>query len=662
MNLNNKNIKKDPSKKEIELILKLFNSKKFTKAKQEVDKKIINYQNSPILYNILGAILAAENKSDQAILSYKKAIKNNSNYAEAYNNLGITLLKLKKSNEATQYFKDAIKLKNDFAEAFNNLGNAILETDGAELSIQYYEKAIQIRSNYAEAFYNLGNANYNLNKKEIALKNFSQALKINPKYAEAHNNLGILYCDLNMFDKAMDSYNAAIKIKPNSKFYNNLGSLFTNLNKFEEASLTFNKAIEIKPDYAIAYSNLLLNLNYKTNFNNKEYLLVAKKFGLNCKSIKEDFFIKHRYEKKPKKLALGFLSADFGNHPGGFFSLSTIKEFKKKNFDLVAYSTTNRKDDYSHSFKKLFTKWNSVEKKSDKEIIELIINDGIHILIDHQGHTSNNRLPIFIYKPAPIQITWLGQGSSGIKEIDYMIGSNHTISQDEEKDYIEKIIRLPEISQCFTPPEFDLNIKSLPAIKNNFITFGCLNKITKINEQVIALWSKILLSNTNTKLLIKSKNLGDFTVAKNIIESFKNKNIEKDRLILRGESKTRKEVLETYNEIDIALDPFPFQGNTSTCEALWMGVPVLTLKGNRYLSHFGESINANLNLHNWIAKNESEYLSKAINFASDVNFLSTVRKNLRKKFLQSPVCDAQRFTEHFSKILWDIWNKHCSQN
>ncbi len=658
MNLNNKDIKNDPHKKNIELILKLFNSKKFTKAKQEIDKQIIYYQNSSILYNILGAILAAENKADQAIESYKKAININSNYAEAYNNLGITLLKLKKLNEAVHCFKDAIKLKNNFAEAFNNLGNAILETEGAEKSIQYYEKAVQIKPNYAEAFYNLGNANYDLNKKETALKKFVQALKIKPNYAEVHNNLGILYCDLNMFDKAMNSYNTAIKITSNPKFYNNLGNLFINLKKFDEAATFFYKAIKIKPDYAIAYSNLLLNLNYKTNFDNGEYSSVAKKFRLNCKSIKEDLSFKYRYKKQPKKLVLGFISADFGNHPGGFFSLSTLRELKKKNFDLVAYSTTNRKDQYSQNFKKLFTKWNLIEKKNDKEAVEVIFNDGIHILIDHQGHTSNNRLPIFFYKPAPIQITWLGQGSSGIKEIDYMIGSNHTILKNEEKYYIEKIIRFPEISQCFTPPEFNISIKPLPSIKNNFITFGCLNKITKINEQVIALWSKILLSNKDAKLLIKSKNLGDFTIERNIIESFKSKNIEKSRLILRGESKTRKEVLETYNDIDIALDPFPFQGNTSTCEAIWMGVPVITLRGNRYLSRFGESINVNLNLHDWIAENESEYLSKAINFSSDINLLSRIRKNLRKNLLHSPVCDAPRFAENFSKILWNLWKKH----
>ena len=325
---------------------------------------------------------------------------------------------------------------------------------------------------------------------------------------------------------------------------------------------------------------------------------------------------------------------------------------------MVAYSTTNRKDQYSQNFKKLFTKWNLIEKKSDKEAVETIFNDGIHILIDHQGHTSNNRLPLFFYKPAPIQITWLGQGSSGIKEIDYMIGSNHTILKNEEKYYVEKIIRFPEISQCFTPPEFNISIKPLPAIKNNFITFGCLNKITKINEQVITLWSQILLSNKDAKLLIKSKNLGDSSIEKNIIDSFKSKNIEKSRLILRGESKTRKEVLETYNDIDIALDPFPFQGNTSTCEAVWMGVPVITLRGNRYLSRFGESININLNLHDWIAENESEYLSKAINFSSDINLLSKIRKNLRKNLLQSPVCDAPRFAENFSKILWNLWKKH----
>ena len=402
-------------------------------------------------------------------------------------------------------------------------------------------------------------------------------------------------------------------------------------------------------------------MNYKTNFDPDLYLSESKKFRSNCKSIKKDLSFKHQYEKKPKKLRLGLVSADFGNHPGGFFTLNTLRELRKKNFELIAYSNKDRKDEFSHHFKPLFSKWYSIAKKKDDEVVEQIFKDGIHILIELQGHSAENRIPVFMYKAAPIQVSWLSTGTLGVSEIDYLIGSPHITPKEEENHFIEKIWRLPEITQCFTPPDFELQITSLPAVNNNFITFGSVNKLSKMNDDVIALWSKILLSVSNSKILLSNNYFDNQKIVENTFKRFEKHKINKNRLILQGESRTRKELLEVYNKIDIALDPFPFQGNTTTCEAVWMGVPVITLKGNRYIFHFGESINANLNMHEWIAEDSKEYVSKAIKFSSDINQLSKIRMNLRKIALQSPVFDAQRFSDHFSKMLWKMWEKFNSK-
>ena len=403
------------------------------------------------------------------------------------------------------------------------------------------------------------------------------------------------------------------------------------------------------------YKKYNLEILVSDDFSLDNTLLEAKKFRSNCKLIKKNLSFKYNYEKNPKKLRLGFVSSDFGNHPGGYFTLGLLRELRKKNFELVAYPTIERKDELSHHFKPLFSKWRLIKKKDDENVVKQIINDGIHILIDLQGHSAKNRLPIFIYKPAPVQVTWLGQGSTGISEIDYFIGSNHITPKDEEKHYVEKVLRLPEISQCFTPPDFDLKIENLPAIKNNFITFGCVNKLAKVNDDVIALWSKILLSVPNSKLLLKNKLLNSKEIIDTTIQRFKKQNVKKEQLILEGESKTRKELLNIYNKIDIALDPFPFQGNTTSIEALWMGVPIITLKGNRYISHFGESINSNLNMSNWIAENYADYILKAKKFSSDINELSKIRTRLRQSCLQSPVFDSKRFSQHFDQMLWKIW-------
>ena len=556
-----KNKQKEPDSKHIKAILDLFNLKKFEEAKKEVDLLISRFQNSSILRNILGAILAEENQHVLAILKYKESIKINPSYAEAYNNLGISLEKLNKYKE----------------------------------SIEKFEKAISLKKNFFSAKINL------------------------------------------------------------SVVCNNYGNLLSQLGRFNEANHSYIKGIKIRPDYAIAYSNLLFNLNFENNFDQKLYLSWAEKFIQNCKKFKNTN-LKYNYDKKPKKLKIGCVSADFGEHPGGHFTLSTLRNLSKQNFELVCYSTYDRKDNISRQFKNLFFKWNSIQNKSDKEVASQILEDKIHILIDMQGHSARNRLPVFFYKAAPIQATWLGQGTSGILEMDYFIGSPETTPKEEEKYYVEKVLRLPEISQCLTVPEFELDVSDLPAKKNNFITFGSFNQLSKINNEVISLWSDILLSVKNSKLFLKSQELSNKKILEDLKEKFKKFQINHDRLILEGKSKSRKEVLETYRRVDISLDPFPFQGNTSTCESIWMGVPVLTLKGNRYLFHFGESINSNLNMKEWIADNKENYLEKAIKFSSDLENLSKIRMRLREEALISPVFDSNRFSKHFGKLLWKIWD------
>ena len=649
-------MQKDPNQEEINFVLNLLSLNKLEEAKKEITKKMLQYKKSSILFNLLGAVLANQKNFDEAIENYQKSIEINPKYAQAYNNLGIVFHKKNKIEEAIENYKKAINLKNNFPEAFNNLGSAVRDSQKKkEEAIPYFEKAIQINPNYAEPFNNLGLIYQSLNFNERAIENYKKAVKIKPDFVEAYNNLAELLSEASEFEESLKSYKKILEIKPNSEnTYNNLGNLLNSLGKYEEATTAYEKAIKIKPDFAIAHSNLLLNLNYEFNFDHNNYLKKAKEFKLNC-SPKKKISIKYKYKKNPDKLRIGFVSSDFGNHPGGYFSLSTLKELRKKNFELIAYSTADRNDELSANFRSIFAKWNSIEKIKDEKIVENILNDEIHILIEMQGHSGKNRLPLFIYKPAPIQVSWLSQGTTGISEIDYLIGSSYITPKNEEDHFVETIWRLPNITQCFTLPDFDLKINSLPAIKKNFITFGCVNKLNKINNKVISLWSKILISVNKSKLVLKTKGLENKSVYKNILDKFKKNNIEEDRLILIGESKTRKEVLNIYNEIDIALDPFPFQGNTSTIEAIWMGVPVLVLKGDRFLSHFGESINSNLNMYNWIANNDEDYVDKAVKFSSDIQQLKQIRENLRSKALESPIFDFVKFGENFSEMLWKMW-------
>ena len=246
-------------------------------------------------------------------------------------------------------------------------------------------------------------------------------------------------------------------------------------------------------------------------------------------------------------------------------------------------------------------------------------------------------------------------------EIDYFIGSHHITPVEDSEHFVERILKLPEISQCFTPPDFEVTINSLPALKNNFVTFGCLNKSTKINDDVILLWSEILNRVGNSKLFLKSKQLDNLIVVNNIKEKFKKNGINAEKIITEGKSNTRKEILKKYNQIDIALDPFPYPGVTTSLEANWMGVPLLTKKGNNFYSRIGTSINKNLSMEDWIANDDEDYVLKAVSKVSDLKKLFQIKKELRNKFLKSPLCDATRYVKHFENSLSLMWQTYLDK-
>jgi len=455
-----------------------------------------------------------------------------------------------------------------------------------------------------------------------------------------------------------------LKIKPHYlDAYFDLGQALVSVGQFEEAIKNFQKVIDLKPDLSLAYNNIFFTLMYMEKDNHNFFLSLTKKFRSSIKNIDKNLLIKYQFENKPKKLRIGFVSGDFWSHPVGYLLLDTLKNLKNKNLELVAYSNFSKKDDVSIKLKSYFNYWHEIEDKKDIEVINQIRKDKINILFDLAGHSAKNRLTVFMNNPAPMQISWAGYpGFVGIPEIDYVIGDRYVTPEQENNFFTEKVYLLPNIWMCFTPPKYEVEIKELPAIKNKYVTFGSFNNLPKINKEVVFLWSKILKAVPKSKIFLKSHVLNDSYFKKLIINNFEKNNINADSIILEGRS-TRKEYLACYNKIDIALDPFPWSGGISTWEAIWMGVPVLTKKGyKRFVSHQTESINYNAEMSDWVAKDENEYLDKAIKFASNINLLAKIRRNLRKKTLKLPVFNSTLFAKEFNIALWKIWDNFIKQN
>ncbi len=615
-------------------------------------------------YN-LGNTLAKLGHDNEAVVHYHHAITLNPVYALAYNNLGIALANLGEFSAAVASYDHALQIQPDFFEAYSNCGNALTAIGDFDRAVANYRQALELHPNDAHVLSNMGNALTDLGRLGDAVENYQQAIHFKPDLADAHNNLGNALKDLGQIDDAVASYHRALSINPNfSEAYCNLGNALTDLGQLDDATKYYLRAIEINPSNMTARSALLFIRNYLSNQSIQVLSEQARCFGEIAKAHARPFTSWPNPPQTSRRLRIGFVSPDFRAHPVGYFIesvLAALASSKEDRTEIFAYSNHFISDALTARIKTCCDGWYSTVGVSDVQLANQIRNDRIDILIDLSGHTAKNRLPMFAWKPAPVQATWLGYfATTGIAEIDYLIADPWIAPESIENQFSEKILRLPESYLCFTPPDVDVQVNSLPALTNGHITFGCFNNLTKMNEAVVELWARVLLTVPDSSLFLKTRALNNAEARERVLERFAVHGVKNERLILEGAA-PRAELLAAYRRVDIALDPFPYPGGTTSVEALWMAVPVLTLTGDSFLSHMGESILQNAGLPDWIAADENDYVARAATHAHDLNRLVTLRSSLRQQVLASPLFDAQRFAHFFELALREMWVNWCEQ-
>jgi predicted O-linked N-acetylglucosamine transferase (SPINDLY family) len=653
-----------PTPAECNQVAALFSAGRHEEMEHRARLLLERYPASGFVWKALSISLLVRGK--EALPAFQKAAKFLPNDAEAQLNLGNALKNLGQLDQAVTSYRRALEIKPNYAEAHSNLGNALKNLGHLDRAVASYRRALEIKPDYAVAHSNLGNALNNLGLLDEAVASHRRALEIKPDYAEAHINLGVAFLGLGQLENSVASYRRALEIKPDLvEAHIGLGSALQDLGQLDDAMASFRRALEIKPDDAQAHSDLLLLHNYLCDQPAAVMLADARRFGdLAARQARPHTGWRNAPEAG-KCLRVGWVSGDLRAHPVGYFVEGVMAELASSfsgRLELVAYSSHFHADVLTARIKACCHGWRSAAGLSDEALARQIRDDGIDILIDLAGHTAHNRLPMFAWKPAPVQATWLGfLGTTGVSAIDYLIADPWTLPVTEEENFNEKIWRLPETYLCFTPPSDDIPVSALPAGSDGFITFGCFNNLTKINNAVVALWARLLDSVPGSRLLLKVKQLDDPSARQDIVERFARQGIGEQRLILEGSVKQRVEHLATYQRVDIALDPFPYPGITTSAESLWMGVPVLTLAGQSFLSRQGVGILMNAGLPDWIAVDADDYVAKALAHASDLSRLATLRSGLRQQVLASPLFDAPRFAGNFEAALRGMWTHWCYQ-
>ncbi len=561
--------------------------------------------------------------------------------------------------QASELYRAILEIDPDHSAAHYSLG-LIAGIEGDESSaLARFERAIAGQPHEPAYYYNYATLLHRRARFDEAIRHYGTALSLNPQHAGALNNLGAILLLRGETAAAEEKLRHALRIQPdNVNALTNIGNIRKDQGEPEDAIAWYRRALATDPRYAVAGSNLLLCMLYSNSYS------AAQIFKEHCargravsEAISDSIHASVADAHPDRPLRIGYVSPDLRRHSVAYFFEPILAAHNRSLFEIFCYADVAAPDEVSVRFQQYRCVWRSIYGMHDRQAAETIAGDRIDILVDLAGHSGNNRLGVFARKPAPVQITYLGYpATTGLEQIDYRITDSLADPPGEEQYHSERLIRLPGGFLCYRPPQEPLSVSPSPSSSNGFITFGSLNNVSKMCPDVIQTWIRVLRETPDSQLVLKSKVFANHGYAQRLREIFAEAGIAQNRMHLLRHSPSTADHLRVYNRIDISLDTFPYNGTTTTCESLWMGVPVIALRGAHHASRVGVSLLSRIGLSSMVAGNQKEYVRLARFLASDVKRLTKLRESLRPALVRSPVCDARKFTKELESAYRTVWH------
>ena len=609
----------------------------------------------------LGAILLNLKKYEEAEAACREALRLKPHLPEPYCNLGAVLFKTGRVDEARECCEEAVRRKPDSPEALTNLGNVLRTQNHLEETRACFERALAAAPDYFEAWLNLGAVLKELGLTEEATAACRETLRRRPDSAEAHNNLGNVLKEQGRLEEAQASFREAIRLQPDlAEPYMNLGGTLKDQGRLEEALSFCRKAMSMDPKSDSLFSNCFFYLHYDELCEPEAMFEEHRRWGERYRALAASA-PEHTNDRSPeRRLRVGYLSPDFRRHSVAFFVEPVLAAHHREAVEVYCYSNVVRPDAVTERIRATADCWREIRGLPDQQVAELIRRDGIDILVDLAGHTGGSRLKVFARKPAPVEISWCGYAATtGLAAIDYRLTDALTDPPGQtEHLYTEELVRLPVPFTCYRPPDDAPEVSDLPALATGAITFGCFSFLAKVTPRMIAAWSALLGKAPRARLVLKSAPLVDESTRRLVWERFRAQGVDPARVELLGPL-GHQEHLEAYHRIDIALDTFPYHGTTTTCEALWMGVPVVVLAGKTHASRVGVSLMTSVGLEDWVASSFEDYVERAAGMARQPERLAGLRAGLRKRVASSPLTDAAAFSSHLEEAYRRMWRRWC---
>jgi predicted O-linked N-acetylglucosamine transferase (SPINDLY family) len=642
-----------PSPAECNQLIALFNAGRHEELERCAGLLLGQYPYAGFVWKIFGAsrlLLGGD-----ALPALQKATEFLPDDVDAHYYLGNVYLARRRHDDAATSYRRALGLKPDFTDAHYNLGVALEGSGRLDSAIASYRRALAIKADYAEAYFNLGNALRDTGQLQDAAASYRSALTVKPDFIAACSNLANVLRNLGQLDAALEGYRRVLEINPDlAEGYNNLGSALKDAGRLDEAIACYRRAVELDPKHTQAHSNLVYTLCFHPAFDEQGILTEAKQFAALHPHIPQVHA--QAVHAHASKLRIGYVSPDFRTHCQSLFTVPLLSNHDHTQFEIYCYAHLPGPDEISERLAGYADVWQFTHDKSDAQLAEMIAGDGIDILVDLTMHMNQGRPMLFARKPAPVQVAWLAYpGTTGLAEMDYRFTDPwlDPVEMDDAR-YTEASVRLPDSFWCYDPLVTGLQPNDLPALTAGYITFGCLNNFCKVSDDTLSRWGQVMKRLPSSRLILLAYAgghrqrildlLGDYDVAAERIEFV--------------EYRPRLDYLQTYHRIDICLDTLPYNGHTTSLDACWMGVPVVTQVGNTIVGRAGWSQLNNLGLSHLAAFDEQAFIDIAVALANDLKGLSHLRQTLRGRMEASPLMDGKRFAGAIESAYRQIRQSH----
>mgnify|MGYP001820358724 CR=1 FL=1 len=526
-------------------------------------------------------------------------------------------------------------------------------------------RALRINPQLPGAWLNLGSAQSAQGNYSRAADSYRKVIELQPNTVIAYHSLGNALRKVNSHMEAVHVFNQALVLQPqNSDIYYDLGNTYKACGEISKAIACFRHAMQFISNKLQAHANLIACMLYSDDTNQQELFREQVAWG---RAMERNLPNPPCYKNTRvinRRLRIGYCSPDFRNHSVAFFFEPLLEAHDRDRIETFCYSQVEQPDATTERLHTLADHWRDTCGMSNEELYASIRSDEVDILVDLAGLTHGNRIEVFVRRPAPVQLNYLGYASTtGLTSMQYRFTDKWADPPGEADDFhTEKLVRLPHGFLCYRPPDDAPEVATLPALESGQITFGSFNNLVKVTPAVVRFWSGLLKAVPESRLICKAERLSDTSICQRYMELFKAHDIPADRVELLGQVNSVAEHLDLYRRIDIGLDTFPYNGTTTTCEALWMGVPVIVLEGDRHMARVGVSVLQHAGLERFIARDSNEYISIVADLAQDLGRLAVLRAGLRNRLEQSPLCDATAFArdvESAYRDFWEAWVDHA---